>query len=53
MSELAIDGQFLIANGVKPGPNLGQILNQIKQKVIAGELVNSEDDIQEYLEQIK
>ncbi|WP_294756156.1 CCA tRNA nucleotidyltransferase [uncultured Lactobacillus sp.] len=53
MSELAIDGQFLIAYGVKPGPNLGQILNQIKQKVIAGELVNSEDDIQEYLEQIK
>ena len=53
MSELAIDGQFLIANGVKPGPNLGQLLNQIKQKVIAGELVNSEDDIQEYLEQIK
>lgn len=53
MSELAIDGQFLIANGVKPGPNLGQILSQIKQKVIAGELVNSEDDIQEYLEQIK
>ena len=53
MSELAIDGQFLIANGVKPGPNLGLILDQIKQKVIAGELVNSKDDIQEYLEQIK
>lgn len=53
ISELAIDGQFLIANGVKPGPNLGLILDQIKQKVIAGELVNSKDDIQEYLEQIK
>ena len=52
MSELAIDGQFLIANGIKPGPKLGQILNQIKQKVIAGELDNSEDKIQEYLQQI-
>lgn len=53
MSELAIDGQFLIANGIKPGPKLGQILNQIKQKVIAGELDNSEDEIQEYLQQIE
>ena len=52
MSELVIDGQFLIANGIKPGPKLGQILNQIKQKVIAGELDNSEDEIQEYLQQI-
>lgn len=52
MSELAVDGQFLIANGIKPGPKLGQILNQIKQKVIAGELDNSEDEIQEYLQQI-
>ena len=52
MSELAIDGQFLIANGIKPGPKLGQVLNQIKQKVIAGELDNSEDEIQEYLQQI-
>ena len=52
MSELAIDGQFLIANGIKPGPKLGQILNQIKQKVISGELDNSEDEIQDYLQQI-
>ena len=51
-SELAIDGQFLIAIGIKPGPKLGQILNQIKQKVISGELDNSEDEIQDYLQQI-
>ena len=53
MSELAVDGQFLIANGIKPGPKLGQILNEIKQKVISGELGNSEDDIQDYLQQIE
>ena len=52
MSELAVDGQFLIANGIKPGPKLGQILNEIKQKVISGELANSKDDIQDYLQQI-
>ena len=53
MSELAVDGQFLIANGIKPGPRLGQILNEIKQKVISGELANSKDDIQDYLQQIE
>ena len=53
MSELAVDGQFLIANGIKPGPKLGQILNEIKQKVISGELANSKDDIQDYLQQIE
>ena len=53
MSELAVDGQFLIANGIKPGPKLGQILNEIKQKVISGELANSKDDIQDYLQQVE
>ena len=53
MSELAVDGQLLIANGIKPGPRLGQILNEIKQKVISGELANSKDDIQDYLQQIE
>ena len=53
MSELAVDGQFLIANGIKPGPKLGQILNEIKQKVISGELANSKDDIQDYLQEIE
>ena len=53
MSELAVDGQFLIANGIKPGPKLGQILNEIKQKVISGELANSKNDIQDYLQQIE
>ena len=52
MSELVVDGQFLIANGIKPGPKLGQILNEIKQKVISGELGNSKDDIQDYLHQM-
>lgn len=52
-AELAVDGQFLIANGIKPGPKLGQILLLIKQKVIAGEVENTQEAIQDYLSQIE
>lgn len=50
-SELAIDGHYLIEHGIKPGPNLGKILTEIKQKVISREIENSEDAIAEYLQQ--
>ncbi|WP_281196419.1 CCA tRNA nucleotidyltransferase [Lactobacillus acetotolerans] len=44
-SELAIDGRFLIKQGIEPGPKLGKMLNTIKEKVIAGELENNEEAI--------
>lgn len=50
-SELAIDGRFLIAQGVHPGPQLGELLTEIKKKVVAGELANNEDAIAAYLKQ--
>lgn len=50
-AELAIDGQFLINFGIKPGPKLGQLLSDIKNKVITGQLENSQDAIQQYLVQ--
>ncbi|GAA3629850.1 CCA tRNA nucleotidyltransferase [Lactobacillus hamsteri] len=49
-NELAVDGRFLIENGVRPGPKLGKLLNEIKQKVISGELENTEDAIGEYIQ---
>ena len=49
-SELAVDGRFLIENGVRPGPKLGQLLEEIKQEVVAGNLENSEAAIAEFLE---
>lgn len=48
-SELAIDGRFLIDQGVQPGPRLGALLTQIKKKVISGQLANSAEAIGNYL----
>lgn len=48
-SELAIDGRFLIQNGIKPGPRLGYLLDNIKKAVIAGNLENNEEAIKKYL----
>ncbi|MCX8721117.1 MULTISPECIES: CCA tRNA nucleotidyltransferase [unclassified Lactobacillus] len=48
-SELVIDGRFLIAAGVNPGPKLGELLTDIKKKVIAGELENSREAITAFL----
>lgn len=41
-SALAIDGKTLIAHGFTPGPKLGQVLNQLEQAVVAGELPNDQ-----------
>lgn len=41
-SALAIDGKTLIAHGFAPGPKLGQVLNQLEQAVVAGELPNDQ-----------
>ncbi|RMC48762.1 CCA tRNA nucleotidyltransferase [Lactobacillus sp. ESL0228] len=48
-SELAVDGRFLIKEGFKPGPRLGEVLNEIKHKVIDGNLENSEEAVRTYL----
>lgn len=48
-SELVIDGRFLIAAGVSPGPKLGELLTEIKKKVIAGKLENSREAITAFL----
>ena len=49
--DLAIDGRWLIAQGVRPGPKMGTLLNDIKTKVINGDLVNSELAIAKYVSQ--
>ncbi|BDR60471.1 CCA tRNA nucleotidyltransferase [Lactobacillus xylocopicola] len=51
LAELAVDGQFLIAAGVAPGPQLGQLLTTLKQKILAGELENTQEAISTYLAQ--
>lgn len=47
--ELVIDGRFLIQAGFKPGPQLGVILEEIKEKVVDGVLENNQDEILLYI----
>ena len=49
-SELAVDGRFLIKRGMRPGAQLGRTLNQIRKKVVACEIENSEEAIEPYLD---
>lgn len=47
-SELAINGGDLIKWGLKPGPELGENLATIKEKVVSGELANDVESIKEF-----
>lgn len=47
--DLAIDGKFLIAHGLQPGPQLGKVLLQIKRLVVCGQLANDPSAIEAYL----
>ncbi|MDB6243212.1 CCA tRNA nucleotidyltransferase [Lactobacillus amylovorus] len=51
-SELAVDGRFLIKRGMHPGAQLGRTLNQIRKKVVACEIENSEEAIEQYLDDL-
>lgn len=48
-SELAVDGRFLISAGINPGPELGNILTNIKENVVSGKLENSVEAISVFL----
>ncbi|MDF7668370.1 CCA tRNA nucleotidyltransferase [Lactobacillus sp. ESL0703] len=48
-AELAIDGRFLIDSGIAPGPQLGQLLTEIKQKIISGKLENTVEAVTAFL----
>lgn len=48
-ADLAVDGRFLINLGIKPGPELGNLLLTIKKAVVAGELENSPEAIAAFL----
>lgn len=51
-SELAVDGRFLIKRGMRPGAQLGRTFNQILKKVVACEIENSEEAIEQYLDDL-
>lgn len=50
--ELAIDGQTLIQKlGLKPGPEIGQWLNQVEHAVVMGEVINRNEALIEWIKQ--
>lgn len=51
--ELAMDGRFLIQRGMRPGAQLGKTLNWIRAMVVAGELENNQEAIEDYLDNLK
>lgn len=51
-SELAVDGRFLIERGMRPGAQLGQTLDKIKKAVVAGEIENNKEAIEQYLNRL-
>lgn len=52
-SELAVDGRFLIKRGMRPGAQLGHTLNKIRELVVASEIENSEEAIEQYLDNLE
>lgn len=52
-SELVVDGRFLIEQGIRPGPRLGKILDEIKEKVVSNKLENSKTAIAEYIKTLQ
>jgi tRNA nucleotidyltransferase (CCA-adding enzyme) len=42
-SQLAIDGRDLIAIGIKPGPNMGSILDRLTEAVIDDPALNNRE----------
>lgn len=47
--ELAIDGSFLLKNGIPAGPRIGEILTDIKKAVTEGKIDNDEAQISQFL----
>ncbi len=49
IKELALTGSDLIAAGVKPGPNMGEILKKMLDKVLDEPEANTKENLLEYL----
>ena len=47
--DLVINGSFLLKNGIPAGPQVGEILDKIIEKIVEGELVNDQKAISQYL----
>ncbi len=50
--ELAIDGSYLVAHGMRPGPGLGRLLMQLTAAVIDGKVANTPEAIGQLADEI-
>lgn len=50
--ELAIDGSYLVAHGMRPGPGLGELLMQLTAAVIDGKVANTPEAIGKLADEI-
>lgn len=50
--ELAIDGSYLVAHGMHPGPGLGRLLMQLTAAVIDGKVANTPEAIGQLADEI-
>lgn len=48
-SDLVINGRYLLKNGIPAGPQVGEILAEIKKQVVEGNLVNDKKEIEKFL----
>lgn len=52
LKDLAVSGNDLIAEGLKPGPELGRVLNELLEAVIDGECENEKEALMEMAHKI-
>ena len=43
LKDLAVDGRDVIAAGIRPGPEVGQVLNRLLGQIVNDELPNSRE----------
>lgn len=48
-NDLVINGSYLLKNGIPAGPQVGEILAEIKRQIVEGNLVNDEKEIEKFL----
>lgn len=51
LKDLAINGRYIISVGIKPGPEISQILNACLDAVIEEKILNNKDDLMNYIDE--
>ena len=52
LKDLAVDGRDVIAAGIEPGPEVGRVLEELLERVLSGEIPNSQSILLELIFQL-